>query len=113
VDSHATNPNAANVAVALESTANLVINEWLANAAPGGDDWVELTTRPRPVPLRGIYLGTSNTTFQLSALSFIAAGGACNCSRMRTRAPIISISDCRRKAAPLFFTMRLVVNSIA
>jgi hypothetical protein len=69
-------PNAANVPVALASTASLTINEWLANAAPGRDDWVELyNPSPAPVSLRGVYLATSNTTFQLSALSFIAGGG--------------------------------------
>src|SRR6185436_9259851 len=59
------------------STANLVINEWLANAAPGGDDWVELYNRSAiaPVALRGIYLGVSNALQQLNALSFVAPGG--------------------------------------
>jgi hypothetical protein len=70
-------PNAANAAAATASTANLVINEWLANAAPGSDDWVELYNRSAtaPVALRGIYLGVSNALHQLNALSFIAPGG--------------------------------------
>jgi len=70
-------PNAANIAIALAPVTDLVINEWLANAVPGGDDWVELHNRSTiaPASLAGIYLGTSNTTYQLTALSFIAPGG--------------------------------------
>lgn len=70
-------PNTVNVAAAVAATTNLVINEWLANAAPGADDWVELYNRDltAPVALRGIYLGVSNALQKLSALSFIPAGG--------------------------------------
>ncbi len=64
----------ANVSAPLGSPANLVINEWLANSAPGADDWLELYNRDpnTPVSLRGLYLGTSNSLQQLTSLSFIA-----------------------------------------
>jgi Lamin Tail Domain/CotH kinase protein/Fn3 associated len=69
--------NATNIAVTLASTTNLVINEWLANAVPGGDDWVELYNRhlTAPVALQGIYVGVSNALHQFNALSFLAPGG--------------------------------------
>jgi hypothetical protein len=69
--------NAANVAAALDSPANLAINEWLANPMPGDPDWVELYNRSSalPVSLQGLYLATSNTVFQLTALSFISPLG--------------------------------------
>lgn len=69
-------PNTPNTAVVLGAGTNLVINEWLANAVPGGDDWIELyNPAAAPVPLRGLYVGTSDTTYHLNALSFVAAGG--------------------------------------
>jgi hypothetical protein len=69
-------PNAANAVAALGASTDLVINEWLANAAPGASDWVELHNRSAsPVSLDGIYLGNDDTIFQFSALSFIAPGG--------------------------------------
>jgi hypothetical protein len=70
-------PGAANQAAATASSTNLVINEWLANAAPGGSDWIELYNRDpnAPVSLRGVYLGTSNATFQITSLAFVPAGG--------------------------------------
>jgi hypothetical protein len=67
---------AANTAATLGTSADLAINEWLADTPPGGDDWVEIyNPASHPVSLRGIYLGTGNATHQLTALSFIAAGG--------------------------------------
>jgi hypothetical protein len=69
-------PNAANAVAALGASTNLVINEWLANAAPGGSDWIELYNRSAsPVSLDGIYLSNDDTIFQFSALSYIAPGG--------------------------------------
>src|SRR6185436_7201522 len=62
----------------LASVTNLAINEWLANAAPGSDDWLELFNRSSnaPVSLRNIYLGTSNAIpYQLRALSFLPPRG--------------------------------------
>ena len=70
-------PGSANVAAPLGSPANLVVNEWLANSAPGADDWLELYNRDvaRPVSLTGLYLATSNALFQITSLSFVAPGG--------------------------------------
>jgi len=69
-------PNTANVPATLGSATNLAINEWLANAVPGGSDWVEFYNRSSdPVSLQGIYLGNGRAIFQLTSLSFIAAGG--------------------------------------
>jgi hypothetical protein len=70
-------PNAANAVATLGASTNLVINEWLANAAPGGSDWVELYNRSAttPVSLEGIYLGDGSSLFQFSALSFIGPSG--------------------------------------
>lgn len=69
-------PNAANVAATLGSTTTLAINEWLANTAPGGSDWIELyNPSSSPVSLQGIYLGNGATIFQITSLSFVPAGG--------------------------------------
>jgi hypothetical protein len=69
-------PNAVNVAATLGSAASLSINEWLANSAPGFDDWLELyNASASPVSLQNLYLGTSNALFQIRSLSFIPAGG--------------------------------------
>jgi CotH kinase protein/Lamin Tail Domain/Chitobiase/beta-hexosaminidase C-terminal domain/Fn3 associated/Bacterial TSP3 repeat len=70
-------PGSANVAAALGSPASLIVNEWLANPAPGLEDWLELYNRDlsRPVSLTGLFLATSNSLFQITALSFVPAGG--------------------------------------
>ncbi|HKS38092.1 MAG TPA: lamin tail domain-containing protein, partial [Verrucomicrobiae bacterium] len=70
-------PNAANVAQSLAPVSNLVINEWLAKPAPGGDDWIELHNRhvTLPASLQGSYLTASNATFRIQSLSFVAAAG--------------------------------------
>jgi hypothetical protein len=70
-------PGSANVAAPVGSPANVVVNEWLANSAPGVDDWLELYNRDltRPVSLLGLFLATSNSLFQIPSLSFVAAGG--------------------------------------
>jgi hypothetical protein len=69
--------NAPNVAVALASASNLVINEWLANPAPGEKDWIELFNKSStsPVALKGVYLAISNVVHQLTSLAFVAPGG--------------------------------------
>jgi hypothetical protein len=69
-------PNAANQLATVGGASSLVINEWLANSAAGQSDWLELYNPSRlPVPLQGLYLGTSNELFQITAVSFLPAGG--------------------------------------
>ncbi len=70
-------PNASNTAVALASSTNIAINEWLASPGTGGADWIELFNRSSnaPVSLRGLYLSTSNTLFRIGALSFLPPRG--------------------------------------
>lgn len=70
-------PGDTNAPVSLAATSELAINEWLADPAPGGDDWVELYNRSTtaPVSLQGVYLSTSNHVFRLSALSFLPTNG--------------------------------------
>jgi hypothetical protein len=70
-------PSVANTPAALAPFSALAINEWLANAAPGSEDWIELfnTSASAPIALRGTYLGTSNALFQITSLAFIAPRG--------------------------------------
>ena len=69
-------PNATNAAATLGSAGSLSINEWLANSAPGFDDWVEIyNSSANPVSLQNTYLGVSNALFQIRSLSFVPAGG--------------------------------------
>lgn len=70
-------PSAPNVPVAVAPAESLVINEWLSNPLPGGEDWIELfnTSATQPAALQGIYLGTTAATNQLRALSFVAPSG--------------------------------------
>lgn len=69
-------PGAPNQSVPLASQTNLCLNEWLANAVPGGNDWIELFNRAsRPVSLQGLYVATSNALSQLRSLSFVAPTG--------------------------------------
>ena len=67
-------PNVINIAATLAPPTNLAINEWLADPGIGGQDWLELFNRSftAPVALRGLYLGTSNSLFHYTALSFLA-----------------------------------------
>jgi hypothetical protein len=68
-------PRAANLAKTLGTGTNLFINEWLANAAPGEADWLELYNREAlPVALTGFYLTTSNQIFQITSPAFVPAG---------------------------------------
>lgn len=70
-------PGASNQPVVLASQTNLILNEWLANAAPGESDWIELFNRQlnAPVSLQGLHVALSNTVVQLRGLSFVAPGG--------------------------------------
>ncbi len=69
-------PNAVNLAAPLASATNLVINEFLANSAPGTEDWIELfNLATNAVSLRDVYLGTSNALFQVRSLSFLPPRG--------------------------------------
>lgn len=67
-------PAAPNIAVALGSVTNLVVNEWLASPAPGGEDWIELfnSSFSAPVALRGVYASTSNALYQIRDYSYLA-----------------------------------------
>jgi Lamin Tail Domain/CotH kinase protein/Chitobiase/beta-hexosaminidase C-terminal domain len=66
--------NALNVAVTLDASTNVSINEWLTT---GGTNWIELFNRSSnaPVALKGFYLATSNSLFQMNALSFLPPRG--------------------------------------
>ena len=68
---------AANSAAELGSPAGLVVNEWLANAAPGSSDWIEIhNTDPElPVSLRGLFLTLSNQVFEICSPVFVGPGG--------------------------------------
>lgn len=70
-------PNTTNIAAVLASSTNLAINEWLADPAIGGQDWLELFNRSSnaPVALRDLHLGTSNAFFHMAGLSFVAPRG--------------------------------------
>jgi hypothetical protein len=70
-------PGSANVAAPLGSPASVAVNEWLANSAPGADDWLELYNpdATRPVSLTGLFLATSNSLFQITSLSFVPPRG--------------------------------------
>jgi hypothetical protein len=70
-------PGAENIPAELGVPSSLVINEWLANAAPGQSDWFELhNTDPElPVALRGLFLTLSNQVFEITSAAFIAPGG--------------------------------------
>lgn len=56
---------------------DLVLNEWLANAAPGAPDWLEVynTNAELPVSLRGLFLSVSNQVFEISAAAYVGPGG--------------------------------------
>ncbi|MDB6148773.1 MAG: hypothetical protein JWQ44_221 [Chthoniobacter sp.] len=70
-------PNAENVAAPIAPVAgNLVINEWLSNAVPGGSDWLELFNKHAtlPVPLHGLFFQTDSELFRFPFLAFLGAG---------------------------------------
>jgi hypothetical protein len=57
--------------------SDLSLNEWLANAKPGGDDWIELYNRNNllPASLRGLWFSVNGAVFQLNSLSFLPPKG--------------------------------------
>ena len=67
-------PGSTNLPASTAAATNLVLNEWMANPAPGTDDWIELFNRSSnaPVALRGVTLATTNAIFQIQSLSFLA-----------------------------------------
>lgn len=72
-----TNPTVAqeNDAAALAPAAgNLVINEWLSNAAPGSADWLEVYNKnaSQPVALGGLYFTAGAQLYRYPSLSFVA-----------------------------------------
>ena len=70
-------PGAPNEPATLGNSSSVVINEFLANAPPGGEDWIEFHNRDaqHPVSLRGLWIGTSNSLERISSLSFLAPAG--------------------------------------
>jgi hypothetical protein len=68
---------AANLPATLGTGDKLSINEWLANSALEQDDWLEIYNADPalPVSLRGLFLSTTNGTFEITAPVFIAPGG--------------------------------------
>ncbi len=70
-------PGAPNEPAALAPSNRAVINEFLANAPAGADDWIELynTDANRPLALQGLWLATSNALEQITSLSFLAPSG--------------------------------------
>lgn len=65
-----------NIAVpALGDSANLKVNEWMADPAPGDDDWFEIfNPNAQPVAIGGLHLSdslTSRTLHRIAPLSFI------------------------------------------
>lgn len=70
-------PGNSNRIATLAPESDLAINEWYANPRPGESDWVELYNRNAALPasLHGLYLATSNSTFRVTAHTFIAPHG--------------------------------------
>ncbi len=69
-------PSAANTAVpAFGDNAQLRVNEWMANPAPGNDDWFEIyNPTPLPIALGGLHLTddlNNRTKHRIAALSFL------------------------------------------
>lgn len=70
-------PGLANSPAPAADATSLTINEWLANAAPGGEDWLELynTSASLPVALQGIFLGNGKELMRLGYPAFVAPKG--------------------------------------
>ena len=70
-------PGAANSVVATAPLSSLRLNEWLADPAPGEDDWIELfnSNPSQPVVMTGLHAGANGTTFRIDAPAAVAPGG--------------------------------------
>jgi len=70
-------PGSPNEPAQLAHPSQIAINEFVANAVPGGTDWIELFNRDlaRPAALRGLALGTGNALHPFRLPAFIAPGG--------------------------------------
>lgn len=58
-------------------TERLCLNEWLADAPPGGRDWIEFYNRDslHPASLEGLYLANHDTVFRISVPTVLAPRG--------------------------------------
>ncbi len=63
----------ANSRALIAPISDLLINEWLANAPAGGDDWIELYNRNQnfPVSVRRLWIAANGASHQINAISFI------------------------------------------
>jgi len=70
-------PGQPNLAMPLAPSTNVRVNEWLANAAPGASDWVELynSSPDRAVALRGLSVGAGGQLARIQSLSFLPPAG--------------------------------------
>ena len=69
-------PGTTNNAAPVGLTAGLSLNEWLANAAVGANDWLEIyNASDFPGPLGGLFLSTSNNVHCICRLTFVPPRG--------------------------------------
>jgi len=70
-------PGGPNVPANIAPQAGLCMNEWLANAPPGGSDWIEFFNRSSdaPVDLSGLFVETDDAIVRLPGLSFVPPRG--------------------------------------
>jgi hypothetical protein len=70
-------PAASNTQAALAPTVNIRINEWLANALPAEDDWLEVFNPDpeRPAALKDLAFEVDGALFQIASLSFVPPSG--------------------------------------
>ena len=70
-------PGRDNQPAVMAPATSLVVNEWMANSAPGLEDWLELYNQSgdAPAALLNLYLGTSNALYQIKCPAFIPPHG--------------------------------------